>query len=77
MFYASVTDHSGRRFVLAVGPFHTHGAALACVDAVRRFCDEHFRRDAPWAAYGTCSTKTDHPAGRFNDQLGYAIDALP
>lgn len=71
MFYTSVKDHAGQRSVLALGPFRTHGGALARVDEVRRFVHEHFPREAPWCAYGTCRAKTRHAPGKFNDQLDY------
>lgn len=65
---------------MALGPFHTHGAALSRVKDVKRFVQDsgQFRRhDTTWARFGTCRRMTDHPPGRFNDQLDYTPDALP
>lgn len=70
MFYVSVMDHSGQRQTIALGPFRTHGAALARVEDVRRYVQEHFR-EGVWARFGTCRRKYDHPPGRFNDELAY------
>lgn len=76
MFFVSIKDNSGQRSVMAFGPFRTHGAALAQVDTVRRYVCEHFR-EGHWARFGTCRAKTAHAPGRFNNELDYAIDALP
>lgn len=75
MFYVSVLDHSGQRSVMALGPFRTHGQALKLVPTVKRFVLDSGlfpRHDTAWARFGTCRRATDHPAGRFNNELGYA-----
>lgn len=80
MFYVSILDDSGQRSVMALGPFHTHGAALSRVESVRHFVQESgsFRRhDTTWARFGTCRRAADHPAGKFNNELAYTIDSLP
>lgn len=76
MFYVSIKDNSGERSVLALGPFRTHGAALARVDDVNRFVCERYR-EGHWCGFGTARHKTSHAPGKFNDALDYAIDALP
>lgn len=77
MFYVSILDHSGQRDVMALGPFRTHGAALARVNDVERYVCEHFR-EGHWARFGTCRRKTDHAPARFNAELGYdGPGALP
>lgn len=76
MHYVSILDNGGQRSVMALGPFRTHGAALARVDDVRRYVCDNFR-EGHWARFGTCRRKTDHAPGRFNEALDYTIDALP
>jgi hypothetical protein len=73
VFYVSVESHAGDRHVLALGPFRTHGAALAEVERVKRFVCERFR-EGHWCGFGTCRTKTEHPTGRFNRELSYQED---
>lgn len=72
-FYVSAhPEHRSPRagYVLCFGPYNTHGAALAHVEAVRRFARRNFK-DGDRGAFGTCRRTTDRPAGRLNDLLGY------
>lgn len=82
MFYASVTDISGRKRGILAGPYRTHGAALAasllCASAARRTSPTQ----AAFAAFGTCRVKTKAMRERIgkpklNDLIGYVPDALP
>lgn len=57
-------------YVLCLGPYNTHGAALAKVETVRRFARDNFK-DGDRGAFGTCRRTADRPAGRLNDQLSY------
>lgn len=53
MFY--VTAHNGAKYIALAGPYETHDAALAKVEAAtRRAYDVDVR--APWYTYGTCRT---------------------
>lgn len=72
-FYVSVkgTNRAGKgKALLALGPFTTHGGALAQVDRVRRYVVEKYR-DGWTYAYGTCREKISHNPGALNDALGY------
>jgi hypothetical protein len=69
-YYVSVVRSSKQRGLLA-GPFPSHGAALALVDAARRLACEL----DPWCdfdAFGTCSVPRYpwNPKGKLNLQLG-------
>lgn len=66
-YYVAVHRNSDRR--LALGPFNTHGAALAQVERVRWFVTER-DRDGAWYSYGTAR----HPAGRPPGVLNTAMD---
>ena len=66
-YYVSATDAG--RYILLAGPFPTHAAALAKVDAARDIAHE-LDRKAIWYGYGTC--RMDAPStrvGMFNDRL--------
>lgn len=77
-FYVSVLRSPDRGprggAALAAGPYRTHGAALAAVDAVRRYlCDEIRDFRAYWYAYGTCRVaRGGRDPGRLNEALGLA-----
>jgi len=79
MFYVTIAKDQLRpedAYLLAAGPYRTHGAALRAVVPVRRAADE-IDRMAPWYAYGTCRVKGPErlgepmPEGRLNDEVGY------
>lgn len=67
-FYVSVVD--GARSSLLLGPFNTHGAALAHVEPTRRRAVADDPR-AHFYAFGTCRHRTARAPGRLNDQLDY------
>ena len=66
-YYVSAVD--GGRYALLAGPYPSHAAALAQVDAARTIAHELDPR-AIWYGYGTC--RMDAPSARigmFNDRL--------
>ena len=67
-YYVSV--RSGVRWSLLYGPFSTHAAALAAVEATRRVA-ESVDRFAFFYAFGTARLSDDAPAvaGRLNHLL--------
>lgn len=68
-YYVSVID--GSKSVLALGPFNTHGAALAEVERTMAHVQATYK-DAHWFGYGTSRVLTSRPAGKLNDVLSYA-----
>lgn len=71
MYYVTAIESNGQRTALLLGPFRTHGAALAQVSRARSWAWEHAPRHAHGALFGTSRHKTGHPPGRFNDEIGY------
>ncbi len=66
-FYVTVTD--GPRYVLALGPFDTHGEALDRVSTVEDYVRERDVR-SPWYAFGTGSVEAEeHDCGKLNAEL--------
>jgi hypothetical protein len=68
-FYVSAID--GKRSSLMLGPFASHEAALARVDACRRKADDLDGRAWFWA-WGTCRVVTEKslPKGTMNAIIG-------
>lgn len=69
-FYVSAISSSGRRSVLALGPYRRQGSALAEVDRFRAWAAANTREGALSAAFGTARHRTSHEPGRFNEALG-------
>jgi hypothetical protein len=84
-FYVDVTRNAQRGpssgYRLVLGPFRTHGAAVARVEEVRRYVRDN-DRDGHWYGYGTCRHANGHEPGVLNDRLGADtsgayLDVLP
>lgn len=70
-----VTVRHGKRSGALLGPYATHGEALANVDRAKRYALEYIDL-ASFYAYGTAKTTAkpgrELPTGRLNDIIGLA-----
>ena len=75
-YYVTVRDR--QRVGFLVGPFNTHGAALAQVEPAREAAKE-VNSDAHWFAFGTAHDKISRArVGRLNDRVNYqGTERLP
>jgi hypothetical protein len=70
-YYVSAVD--GARFALLLGPFRTHAEALGWVGSVQQVAMQVARREAVWAAFGTCRVRDDYTIpGKLN-----GVEGLP